>query len=315
MECDRLYLETGAENARTPGGCRQKTVPPHRPRGLPLPSFSWYTARVPKHLIHQISTIKFFNIEAKKPHNNRVKITDLRHKREESSVSEQIKVLIVDDHPLFRQGLKDLLDTVPIMDVIGEAADGEVAIEIVYEDIPDVILMDINLPTINGLQVTRKIKLQFPNVKVVMITGYDDAEQVFHALRVGASAYCPKDIMPEALINIIQAVTEGKYAVGEKIMSYDELMAWIEQKIGRFSGPLVSDNDELFVPLSPREMEILEHVTKGLSNKEIAYKLGISHQTVKNHMTAILRKLRVDDRTQAAVYALRHGWVRLEGTH
>ena len=230
-------------------------------------------------------------------------------------MSEQIKVLIVDDHPLFRQGLKDLLDTVPIMDVIGEAADGEVAIEIVYEDIPDVILMDINLPTINGLQVTRKIKLQFPNVKVVMITGYDDAEQVFHALRVGASAYCPKDIMPEALTNIIQAVTEGKYAVGDKIMSYDELMAWIEQKIGRFSGPLVSDNDELFVPLSPREMEILEHVTKGLSNKEIAYKLGISHQTVKNHMTAILRKLRVDDRTQAAVYALRHGWVRLEGTH
>ncbi len=230
-------------------------------------------------------------------------------------MSEQIKVLIVDDHPLFRQGLKDLLDTVPIMDVIGEAADGEVAIELVYDVNPDVILMDINLPTINGLQVTRKIKLQFPNVKVVMITGYDDAEQVFHALRVGASAYCPKDIMPEALINIIQAVTEGKYAVGEKIMSYDELMAWIEQKIGRFSGPLVSDNDELFVPLSPREMEILEHVTKGLSNKEIAYKLGISHQTVKNHMTAILRKLRVDDRTQAAVYALRHGWVRLEGTH
>jgi DNA-binding NarL/FixJ family response regulator len=230
-------------------------------------------------------------------------------------VSEQIKVLIVDDHPLFRQGLKDLLDTDPIMDVIGEAADGEVAIEMVCDVNPDVILMDINLPTINGLQVTRKIKIQFPNVKVVMITGYDDAEQVFHALRVGASAYCPKDIMPEALTNIIQAVTEGKYAIGEKIMTYDELMSWIEQKIGRFSGPLVGDSDELFVPLSPREMEILEHVTKGLSNKEIAYKLGISHQTVKNHMTAILRKLRVDDRTQAAVYALRHGWVRLEGTH
>lgn len=230
-------------------------------------------------------------------------------------MSEQIKVLIVDDHPLFRQGLKDLLDTDPLMNVIGEAADGEVAIEMVYDVNPDVILMDINLPTINGLQVTRKIKLQFPNVKVVMITGYDDAEQVFHALRVGASAYCPKDIMPEALINIIQAVTKGEYAVGEKIMSYDGLMGWIEQKIGRFSGPLVGDSDELFVPLSPREMEILEHVTKGLSNKEIAYKLGISHQTVKNHMTAILRKLRVDDRTQAAVYALRHGWVRLEGTH
>jgi len=229
-------------------------------------------------------------------------------------VSDQIKVLIVDDHPLFRQGLKDLLDTDPIMNVIGEAADGEVAIETVYDSKPDVILMDINLPTINGLQVTRKIKTQFADVKVIMITGYDDAEQVFHAFRVGASAYCPKDVTPEALTNIIQAVVAGKYAVGEKIMSYDELLSWIEQKIGRFSGPLAGDNDELFVPLSPREMEILEHVTKGLSNKEIAYKLGISHQTVKNHMTAILRKLRVDDRTQAAVYALRHGWVRLEGT-
>ena len=97
-------------------------------------------------------------------------------------------------------------------------------------------------------------------------------------------------------------------------MSYDEVLAWLEQKVGRISGPLVGDAEDLFVPLSPREMEILEHVTKGLSNKEIAYKLGISHQTVKNHMTAILRKLRVEDRTQAAVYALSRGWVRLENT-
>lgn len=229
-------------------------------------------------------------------------------------MSDEIKVLIVDDHPLFRQGLSDLLGTNPRMTVVGQAADGEVAIELVYEVNPDVILMDINLPTINGLQVTRKIKNQTSDIKVIMITGYDDAEQVFHAFRAGASAYCPKDITPEDLINIIYAVLDGNYAVGEKIMSYEELVAWIEQKIGRFSGPLVGESDELFVPLSPREMEILEHITKGLSNKEIAYKLGISHQTVKNHMTAILRKLRVDDRTQAAVYALRHGWVRLEGT-
>lgn len=229
-------------------------------------------------------------------------------------MSEPVKLLIVDDHPLFRQGLCDVLETDPHLTVIGEAADGEVAIEKAFEINPDVILMDINLPTINGLQVTRKIKTQQPDIKVIMITGYDDAEQVFHALRAGASAYCPKDITPEALIKIIYGVRDGKYYVDEKTMSYEELLNWVEQKIGRFSGPLVSDNEDLFVPLSPREMEILEHVTKGLSNKEIAYKLGISHQTVKNHMTAILRKLRVDDRTQAAVYALRHGWVRLEGT-
>ncbi|MCB9423035.1 MAG: response regulator transcription factor [Ardenticatenaceae bacterium] len=229
-------------------------------------------------------------------------------------MSEQIKVLIVDDHPVFRQGLRDVLETDPHLNIIGEAADGEVALEIVPEINPDVILMDINLPTMNGLQVTRKIKGQFPYIKVIMITGYDDAEQVFHALRAGASAYCPKDITPEALIGIINTVQQGHYVVGEKTMNQDEVLDWVEQKIGRFAGPLISDTEEMFVPLSPREMEILEHVTRGLSNKEIAYKLGISHQTVKNHMTAILRKLRVDDRTQAAVYALRHGWVRLEGS-
>jgi DNA-binding NarL/FixJ family response regulator len=227
-------------------------------------------------------------------------------------VSEPIRLLVVDDHPMFRQGICDVLETDPLMSVVGEAADGDVAIEVAFETKPDVIMMDINLPTINGLQVTRKIKQQMPEVKVVMITGYDDAEQVFHAIRAGASAYCPKDITPEALINIVHTVRDGNYYVDEKTMDYEELMKWVEQKIGRFAGPLVSDSDELFVPLSPREMEILEHVTRGLSNKEIAFKLGISHQTVKNHMTAILRKLRVDDRTQAAVYALRHGWVRLE---
>jgi DNA-binding NarL/FixJ family response regulator len=95
-------------------------------------------------------------------------------------------------------------------------------------------------------------------------------------------------------------------------MTYEEMTAWVEQKVGRLAGPLLSDAEDLFVPLSPREMEILEHVTRGMSNKEIAYKLGISHQTVKNHMTAILRKLRVEDRTQAAVYALSRGWVRLD---
>ncbi len=230
-------------------------------------------------------------------------------------MSEQIKVLIVDDHPVFRQGLRDVLETDLALNIVGEAADGEVAIELVHEINPDVILMDINLPTMNGLQVTRKIKGQLPGIKIIMITGYDDAEQVFHALRAGASAYCPKDITPEALISIIHTVREGNYVVGEKVMNHDEVVDWIEQKIGRFAGPLISDTDELFIPLSPREMEILEHVTRGMSNKEIAYKLGISHQTVKNHMTAILRKLRVDDRTQAAVYALRHGWVRLEESH
>ena len=227
-------------------------------------------------------------------------------------MSQQIKLLIVDDHPVFRQGLRDVLETDPRIHIVGEAADGEIAIELAYQLSPDVILMDINLPTINGLQVTRKIRSQLPHIYVIMITGYDDAEQVFHALRSGASAYCPKDITPEALLRTIIAVNEGLYVVGEKTMNHDEVVEWVDTRVGRLAGTIAPDSEGLFVPLSPREMEILEYVTRGLSNKEIAYKLGISHQTVKNHMTAILRKLRVDDRTQAAVYALRRGWVRLE---
>lgn len=224
----------------------------------------------------------------------------------------QLTVLIVDDHPVFRQGIQDVVETDPTIQVVGQAADGEIAIEKALQLQPDVILMDINLPTINGLQVTRKIKSQMDETKVVVLTGYDDAEQVFHALRAGASAYCPKDVMPEALIRTIHAVYEGYYVVGEQTMTPEEILQWIEEKVGRLGGGHAVDADDMFIPLSPREMEILEQVTGGLSNKEIAYQLGISHQTVKNHMTAILRKLRVDDRTQAAVYALRRGWVRLE---
>lgn len=223
----------------------------------------------------------------------------------------EINLFIVDDHPVFRQGLRDVLETDSRLHVIGEASTGEEALELTSTLKPDVILMDINLPDIMGLQVTRKIKGFLPETKVVVITGYDDVEQVYHAVRAGASAYCPKDITPESLIDVIYAAYQGFYVINDKKMNHDEVHAWLEEKVGRI-GPIIGETEDSFVPLSPREMEILEHVTHGRSNKEIAYELGISHQTVKNHMTAILRKLHVDDRTQAAVYALSRGWVRIE---
>lgn len=218
--------------------------------------------------------------------------------------------MIVDDHPLFRQGLRDVLETDRDLTVVAEAADGEVAIQKAYQYEPDIVLMDINLPTINGLQVTRKIASVLPKTRVITITGYDDTQQVFHAFRSGAYAYCPKDITPDKLIDVIRIVNDGYYVVGESRMTYAQLVDWFEEKVG-VPGAMTDANSDSFVPLSAREMEILELVTHGLSNKEIAFQLGISHQTVKNHMTAILRKLRVDDRTQAAVYALSNGWVRL----
>lgn len=217
--------------------------------------------------------------------------------------------MIVDDHPFFRQGLRDVISTDEGLKVVAEAGDGQRAIELAEVHQPDVILMDINLPTINGLQVTRRITNAYSDIKVITITGYDDAQQVFHALRAGASAYCPKDVMPDILIENIRQVHAGNYAVGEQVMSYEGLMSWLDDKLGAHD--LLSGGEDVFIPLSPREMEILDHVTYGFSNKEIAHHLKISHQTVKNHMTAILKKLGVDDRTQAAVHALSNGWVRL----
>lgn len=224
----------------------------------------------------------------------------------------QNRIVIVDDHPVFRQGMRDVLETDPQLQVVGEAANGEVAIQLAEELGPDVMIMDINLPDIMGLQVTRQIRGRRPEIKVVVITGYDDAEQAFHAIRAGASAYCAKDITPELLISTIYAVQQGYYVVDERKMTHDEVVKWVEEKVGRITGPITTDTEDSFVPLSPREMEILEHVTYGKSNKEIAYALGISDSTVKNHMTAILRKLSVDDRTQAAVYALSRGWLKLD---
>lgn len=226
---------------------------------------------------------------------------------------EPIKLLIVDDHPLFRQGLVDVLESDPGLSVVAQAADGEVALQHALVNRPDIILMDVNLPNANGLRVTRRILNELPETKVIILTGYDDAEQVFHALRIGAAAYCSKDIPPEGLLSTVYAVHNGSYVVHGQVMTYDEVINWVQQRLGRYgNGSAVEPSAEAYTPLTSREMEILEMVTRGSSNKEIALQLNISQQTVKNHMTAILRKLHVDDRTQAAVYALRHGWVRLD---
>ncbi|MBI5669022.1 MAG: response regulator transcription factor [Chloroflexi bacterium] len=223
-----------------------------------------------------------------------------------------ISVLIVDDHPLFRDGLKQALELEDDIHVVGYSDEGEDAIKKARQLQPDVILLDINLPGMNGFQVARQIKAERPDLAVVVLTAYHDVQQVIHAMRAGASAYCSKEVTPDELIEIVRDVVHGYYIVGGEKLDHRSLESWIQATIEAMSGPYVIDAEEHFVPLSPREMEILQFVTHGLSNKEIALKLRISQQTVKNHMTSILKKLNVEDRTQAAVNALRRGWVRLE---
>lgn len=223
---------------------------------------------------------------------------------------EKISIVVVDDHPLFRQGVIDSFSMVPDFDVVGQAETGERALEIIKEIRPDVAVLDVNLPGLNGQQVTRQLVLSKLSTRVVLLTAYDDTEQIIHAMRAGAYAYCSKDVMPEKLIEIIRIVNEGSYFLGEERLSKHGVEQWLLDKTEAAARPY-SDPGDPFHPLSGREMEVLECVTLGMSNKEIAGYLGISHQTVKNHVTAILRKLGVEDRTQAAVYALRRGWVRL----
>jgi DNA-binding NarL/FixJ family response regulator len=222
----------------------------------------------------------------------------------------KIRIVVVDDHPLFRQGVVDSFSLETEFDIVGEADTGEKALEIIREVKPDVAVIDVNLPGINGQQVTRQIVTESLPTKVVLLTAYDDTEQVIHAMRAGAFAYCAKDVKPEMLSEIVKTVHEGKYYVYNEVFDKEGVNHWLIEKTEKAARPY-SDPGEPFHPLSAREMEVLESVTLGMSNKEIAGVLGISHQTVKNHVTAILRKLGVEDRTQAAVYALRRGWVRL----
>lgn len=231
---------------------------------------------------------------------------------QDQSEPNTINVMIVDDHPLFRAGLQRAFDFEDDISIIGYCDEGESVLEKVRDLKPDVILLDVNLPGINGLQVTRQLRGHNIAAGIIILTAHHDSEQILHALRSGASAYCAKDITPDELMQTIRQVASGYFVVAGDQKDADEMETWLNERIEDSTGPHVVDSEGHFIPLSPREMEILEYVTHGMINKEIATKLGISQQTVKNHMTSILKKLNVKDRTQAAVIALRRGWVRID---
>ena len=221
------------------------------------------------------------------------------------------RVLIVDDHPIFRHGVRYTLEASGEFEVVGEAADGQKAIQVAEQLNPDVMLVDINLPGLNGLEVARVVRRRLPQTALIILTVYEDDEQLFNAIKVGAAAYSPKDISPDQLLQITRLVAQGHYLINENVLSRPFVTSRVLKQFRELAS-VEQEGHMVFAPLTGREVEILDCIARGRSNKQIAMDLNISDQTVKNHITAILRKLNVNDRTQAVIYAMRHGWIRVE---
>jgi len=220
-----------------------------------------------------------------------------------------IRVLIVDDHPLFRDGLRNALSSHADIQVVGTSDDGISAVTIAQELQPDVVLLDVNLPGQNGILTMRRLHRDMPNAPAfVILTAHDDHDQVLQAFGSGAAGFVDKTVHPDMLVDVVRAVAQGYYVADSQFMTRAEFAAWFQAQLSQLQRPTASP--ELSTALTQREMQILQHVADGMLNKEIAQKLGLSEQTVKNHITSILRKLNVKDRTQAAVTAIRRGWVR-----
>lgn len=206
----------------------------------------------------------------------------------------RIKILLVDDQVLFREGLKTLLDARPDFEVIGEAGNGEEAVRLAFQLRPQVVLMDLRMPVLDGIQATRRIRSLVPECQILVLTTFDDDEEVFEGLRAGAIGYLLKDVSSEKLYEAIHAAARGEYFL------LPSITAKVIAEFSRLprSAPHSAENEKI---LSPREVEILRLVATGLSNKEIAEQLFISEGTVKNHLSNILSKLNVKDRLQAVI--------------
>ncbi|MDX1989490.1 MAG: response regulator transcription factor [Candidatus Obscuribacter sp.] len=246
----------------------------------------------------------------------------------------KIKVLLAEDHALTRIGLKTVLSRTSDIAVIGEAENGQDAIDKVEELKPDVVLMDVGMPIMDGIEAAGKLRLSHPEVNIIMLTSHDNDSDIFASLSAGAGGYCLKDVLPERLYTAIRSVNAGDIwldssiasrvvrlynssgfaaggskAASSPIESQDSSVAHDAPRAAAHGTHSFSNLPSLPEPLSPRELEVLGLLVDGLSNQEIADKLIISLATAKTHVRNILNKLAVDDRTQAAVQAMRRGLV------
>jgi two-component system, NarL family, response regulator LiaR len=215
------------------------------------------------------------------------------------SKSQIINIMVVDDQPLLRQALTDLLKKYVDFNIIGEAGDGEEAVRLALEHKPDVIIMDIAMPRMNGLEATRQIKQKLPSVSILVLTIYDDLEDIMGILEAGAAGYLLKDVFGEMVINAVRSIVAG-----ESVLSTNILNKVLKYVNGYPSKPTRLEH---FEALTTRELEILKLLVKGISNKDIAIQLGLEVNTIRNHLAIIFSKLRVSSRTEAVTVGLKSG--------
>jgi len=209
-----------------------------------------------------------------------------------------MKILLCDDQAVIRDGLEMLLNLEKDFQVVGAAQDGAEAVELAAQKKPDLILMDLKMPIMNGIEATREIRVKFPNIKILVLTTYDDDEWVFDAIRAGACGYLLKDTSRQKIVEAIRGTMEGKSFIDPAIAG-----KLLNQVASRQTQPASILTDKL----TERELDVLRLIAKGINNSEIANQLHLSEGTVRNHVSAILEKLGVSDRTQAAVIAIQHG--------
>jgi len=215
--------------------------------------------------------------------------------------SETIRVLVVDDHAIIRKGIRAVLDLVPDIDLVGEAENGNQAITLDLELAPDVVLMDLMMPEMDGITCIKQIRKKRPKARILVLTNFAGEDMIFPAIKAGAMGYHLKDSSPEALIDAIRQVNQGVASLHPSIAKrvLEEFQDSDKQKLSE-------------EPLTQRELEILRLIAQGLENKEIAEQLVISEATVRTHVSNILGKLHLASRTQAALYALREGLASLD---
>jgi len=195
-------------------------------------------------------------------------------------------------------------------EVVGEAADGRAAIEASNALSPNIVLMDLSLPQPGGIETTQRIRRELPATAVIVMAQDEDEESLFASIKAGAAAFVIKDISPDDLVAVIRRVSKGEFLINDKVFSKPAVASRVLKEF-RELAVYGQEAQPIFAPLSPREVEILDNIAQGMTNKQVAYALSISEQTVKNHMSSILRKLAVNDRTQAVVYAMRQGWIKM----